>query len=202
MEDNKLILKFDPNTIEHLGVSLYSKLPSVLSELISNSWDADATKVSINFIEDKTKEIIYTDDGEGMTFSELNDKYLVIGRNRRKELEKQTSTKGRPIIGKKGLGKLSVFGICDEIEVISVKNGLKNHFIMNLNDIKKSRGNVYSPELISFNENTSLKPGTMIKLKSMRRKSGFQLDEIALNLSKKFIIFSEMETTILKNNDN
>ncbi|MEX0398758.1 ATP-binding protein, partial [Providencia rettgeri] len=72
MEDNKLILKFDPNTIEHLGVSLYSKLPSVLSELISNSWDADATKVSINFIEDKTKEIIYTDDGEGMTFSELN----------------------------------------------------------------------------------------------------------------------------------
>ncbi|HHR6221581.1 hypothetical protein GKR56_13525 [Providencia alcalifaciens] len=202
MEDNKLILKFDPNTIEHLGVSLYSKLPSVLSELISNSWDADATKVSINFIEDKTKEIIYVDDGEGMTFSELNDKYLVIGRNRRKELEKQTSTNGRPIIGKKGLGKLSVFGICDEIEVISVKNGLKNHFIMNLNDIKKSRGNVYSPHLIAFNENTTLESGTTIKLKSMRRKSGFQLDEIALNLSKKFIIFSEMETTIFKNNDN
>lgn len=202
MEDNKLILKFDPNTIEHLGVSLYSKLPSVLSELISNSWDADATKVSINFIEGKAKEIIYTDDGEGMTFSELNDKYLVIGRNRRKELEKQTSTNGRPIIGKKGLGKLSVFGICDEIEVISVKNGLKNHFVMDLNDIKKSRGNVYSPNLITFNENTTLKSGTTIKLKRMRRKSGFQLDEIALNLSKKFIIFSEMETVIFKNNDN
>ena len=31
-----LVLKFDPNTIEHLGVSLYSKLPSVLSELISS----------------------------------------------------------------------------------------------------------------------------------------------------------------------
>ena len=44
-----LTLKFDPNTIEHLGISLYSKLPSVLSELVSNSWDADADNVIIKF---------------------------------------------------------------------------------------------------------------------------------------------------------
>ncbi|HDZ9240223.1 TPA: ATP-binding protein, partial [Vibrio cholerae] len=97
-----LILKFDPNTIEHLGVSLYSKLPSVLSELISNSWDADAETVTIDFIEnDDEKEIIYVDDGEGMTFDELNNKYLVIGRNRRRDTQRQVSAKGRPVIGKK-----------------------------------------------------------------------------------------------------
>ena len=44
---DKLELVFDPNTIEHLGISLYSKLPSVLSELISNSWDADANSVKV-----------------------------------------------------------------------------------------------------------------------------------------------------------
>ena len=82
----KLKLQFDPNTIEHLGISLYSKLPSVLSELISNSWDADAEIVSIDFItNDDNKEIIYCDDGNGMTFDELKNKYLVIGRNRRKK---------------------------------------------------------------------------------------------------------------------
>ena len=35
---DKLILKFDPNKIEHLSISLYSKLPSVISELVSNSF--------------------------------------------------------------------------------------------------------------------------------------------------------------------
>lgn len=200
LSNSSLILKFDPNTIEHLGVSLYSKLPSVLSELISNSWDADATYVSINFIEqDNEKEIIYKDNGEGMTFEELNEKYLVIGRNRRRELDRQTSNKGRPVIGKKGLGKLSVFGICDEIEIISIKNGFKNHFTMNLKDIKNSRKNTYSPMLKSFNENVSEESGTEIRLKKIRRKSDFNLKDIALSLSKKFIIFSEMNTVLLKN---
>ncbi len=48
MDKPALELKFDPNTIEHLGVSLYSQLPSVLSELISNAWDADAKSVLID----------------------------------------------------------------------------------------------------------------------------------------------------------
>lgn len=197
-----LVLKFDPNTIEHLGVSLYSKLPSVLSELISNSWDADADNVEIDFIEGgDNKEIVYGDDGEGMTFDELNDKYLVIGRNRREDTQRQKSAKGRPVIGKKGLGKLSVFGICDEIEVTSIKNGLKNHFTMNLEAIKKSRDNEYSPDLISHNETTTAASGTVIKLKKIRRKSNFDLNEIALSLSKKFIIFSEMKASLTRNSD-
>ncbi|MCG9681244.1 ATP-binding protein [Vibrio sp. Isolate23] len=199
---DSLILKFDPNTIEHLGVSLYSKLPSVLSELLSNSWDADADNVTIDFIENgDEKEIIYMDDGEGMTFDELNNKYLVIGRNRRRDTKRQESTKGRPVIGKKGLGKLSVFGICDEIEVVSIKDGLKNHFTMNLQEIKDSRGDKYSPELLAHNESTPIPSGTVIKLKQIRRKSGFNLDDIALSLSKKFIIFTEMDTRITKNGE-
>lgn len=199
---DSLLLKFDPNTIEHLGVSLYSKLPSVLSELLSNSWDADSETVSIDFInKGSSKEIIYIDDGEGMTFEELNDKYLVIGRNRRKESSKVETNKGRKPIGKKGLGKLSVFGICDEIDVVSIKDGLKNHFTMNLNDIKNSGGAEYQPELHAYKTPTSIKSGTTITLKEIRRKSEFNLEDIALSLSKKFMIFSEMDTRILKNSE-
>jgi hypothetical protein len=197
----KLTLKFDPNTIEHLGISLYSKLPSVLAELISNSWDADSDEVSINFIEKNgEKEIEYFDTGEGMTFNELNEKYLVIGRNRRSEIENQKSPNGRKVIGKKGLGKLSVFGICNSIEVISVKNGLKNHFKMNLSEIKESRGN-YSPELLLPKDTKALSTerGTKILLKQVRRKSGFDLDSIAISLSKKFLIFDKIEVELLIN---
>ena len=200
--EEKLILKFDPNTIEHLGISLYSKLPSVLSELISNSWDADSDEVTINFIDNNdVKEIEYKDFGEGMTFDELNKKYLVIGRNRRDEIENRISPKGRKVIGKKGLGKLSVFGICDIIEVISIKNGFKNHFKMDLQEIKNSKTNSYSPEIILPKNSIaeSNEKGTTILLKKIRRKSGFELTNIAISLSKKFLIFDLMKVQLSLN---
>ncbi|SFA50188.1 Histidine kinase-, DNA gyrase B-, and HSP90-like ATPase [Pedobacter suwonensis] len=198
--DAKLTLKFDPNTIEHLGISLYSKLPSVLSELISNSWDADSEKVIVKFYDNASlKEIFYQDFGEGMTFDELNEKYLLIGRNRRSAMSDITA-KGRRVIGKKGLGKLAVFGICDEIEVISIKDGIENHFIMNLLDIKASQNNVYSPRILKYNEvNTKDNSGLILKLKQIRRKSGFNLEELAVSLSKKFLIFDQMETKLYLN---
>lgn len=201
MSDN-LILKFDPNTIEHLGISLYSQLPSVLSELVSNSWDADAENVTIEFIDNNPeKEIIYTDDGTGMTFDELNEKYLVIGRNRRVEIAEKESKKGRKFIGKKGLGKLSVFGICNIVEVISIKNGMKNHFCMDIEKVKNSKGGTYSPELlITKNTNTSEQSGTTIKLKKIRRKAPFDLKNISINLSKKFLIFDEMKVSLIEKN--
>ncbi|WP_347069643.1 ATP-binding protein [Flavobacterium sp. WV_118_3] len=185
-----LTLKFDPNTIEHLGISLYSKLPSVLSELVSNSWDADADSITIDFYDQPSKkEIIYTDDGIGMSFDELNDKFLLIGRNRRKDPHERVTKKMRPVIGKKGLGKLSVFGICDVIEIESVKDGKKNHFQMNLADIKSSDGS-YNPTLLCPKDSSTSKAnGTTLHLKSIRRKSGFDLPELAVSLSKKFLIF-------------
>lgn len=196
----KLVLKFDPNTIEHLGISLYSKLPSVLSELISNSWDADATSVTIDFIEENSnKEIIYSDDGEGMTFDELNDNYLVIGRNRRYSTQKEETTSGRKVIGKKGLGKLSVFGICDIVEVISIKNGFKTHFIMNLLEIKASKETSYEPQIIEKDLPSTESSGTTLKLRNIRRKTGFDLNAIALSLSKKFLIFDEMSVALTLN---
>ncbi len=196
----KLILKFDPNTIEHLGISLYSQLPNVLSELVSNSWDADADNTTIEFIDNSIgKEIIYTDDGTGMNFDELNNKYLLIGRNRRSEINENESLKGRKFIGKKGLGKLSVFGICNIVEVISVKDGIKNHFSMDIEKIKESKGGIYSPELlIEKNFITSEKNGTIIKLKKIRRRSPFDLKNISVSLSKKFLIFDKMKVSLIE----
>jgi HSP90 family molecular chaperone len=60
----QLTLRYDPLTIKHLGVSLYSQLPSVLSELISNSYDADAEKVNIELTDNQSgKKIYIRDDG-------------------------------------------------------------------------------------------------------------------------------------------
>jgi hypothetical protein len=199
MNNDKLILKFDPNTIQHLGISLYSQLPSVLSELISNSWDADANNITLNFFDDDDdKEIVYQDDGIGMSFDELNQKYLLIGRNRRTS-ESETTSKGRKVIGKKGLGKLSIFGICDELQVRTIKEGVLNEFIMKLSDIKNQKDSSYSPQIIKYKETTIENQGTKLTLRRIRRKTPFDCNEIARSLSKKFLIFNQIKTTLIHN---
>ena len=192
-EKKELVMRFDPHTIEHLGISLYSQLPTVISELISNSWDADADKVHINFINtDQEKQIIYIDNGQGMDFDELNEKFLIIGRNRRKNSQDHETPKyGRKIIGKKGLGKLSVFGIAKTIEITTVKNKIKNSFMMDLDKILKSTDGKYNPEIINYNEIVDDDNYTKIILTNIERKSPFDIQKIAENLSKRFLIFDD-----------
>ena len=74
-----LELKFDPRTIEHLGVKMYSTLPPALAELISNAYDADSPGVAVEFIElNKTpKSILIKDEGDGMSLSDIQNKFLV-----------------------------------------------------------------------------------------------------------------------------
>ena len=183
--DKKLKLEFDIHTIEHLGVQMYKTLPPVLSELISNSYDADASYVDIKF-DDSTnnKTITVSDDGVGMTFEELNESFLRIGRNRRHH-STEITLKGRKVTGRKGLGKLAIFGIANEIEVQTVKNNYKNSFIMNLNDIL-STDKEYYPDINVFNELVDLPDGTTIILKNIQRKSSFDINELKESIAKRF----------------
>lgn len=184
-DSNKLKLQFDIHTIEHLGVQMYKTLPPVLSELISNSYDADASSVVIVFDDSSNnKNIMVTDDGLGMTFDELNNSFLKIGRNRRKDSEEVTP-KGRKVTGRKGLGKLAIFGIANEIEVRTVKNNLKNVFIMNLQEIL-STDKEYNPKILIQNEKTDDLTGTTIILRDIQRKSAFDIEDIKASISKRF----------------
>ena len=57
-------IKIDLNVLNHLGMSLYSNTPAVLTEIISNAWDADAQNVEITLDVEKG-EVIIKDDGHG-----------------------------------------------------------------------------------------------------------------------------------------
>lgn len=76
--NRKLEMTFDTNTIDHLGIKLYSTLPPVIAELISNAYDADATNiiVKLNDTISKEKTIEIIDDGQGMDFDEINDAFF------------------------------------------------------------------------------------------------------------------------------
>lgn len=126
---DKLHMSFDPLVIDDLGAKLYSTLPPVLAELIANGYDACAKEIFIDLNNNKEtgKEIIVFDKGVGMSFGEVNEKYLRIGRKRRDYPKKDKKCERQPI-GKKGLGKLAFFGISAKAEIETVQNNKKTSF--------------------------------------------------------------------------
>jgi hypothetical protein len=107
--------------LDHLGRHLYRSFATVLGEAISNAWDADARNVWIYLDPDK-KGFWIKDDGIGMTADDFQDKFLKIGYSKRKG-GKSRSKKGRPFIGRKGIGKLALLSCAERISVISKTKG-------------------------------------------------------------------------------
>lgn len=105
------------SVLNHLGRNLYRSFVTVLGEAISNSWDADAKNVWIHVDKDKNSFFI-KDDGAGMTGVDFQNKFLKIGYSKRRDGTTK-SPKGRPYIGRKGIGKLALLSCADKISVIS-----------------------------------------------------------------------------------
>lgn len=159
------------NVLNHLGIGLYSNVPAVLSEAIANAWDADATRVSID-IDIANRRIVIQDDGHGMTVADANGKYLTVGYERRADGGAKTPG-GRSVMGRKGIGKLSLFSIAGTVEVHSMKDGERHGFRMNIADIKDSAtdGDIgkYYPDPVDPTQITLIK-GTCITLSDMKRR--------------------------------
>jgi len=137
-EEKSLKMSFDPQTIEHLGVKMYSNIPNAIAELIANAFDADANNVYIDLYEDAgEKRIEVKDDGDGMSFEDINEKFLRIGRKCREEGQIFSPSGKRKVTGRKGLGKLAFFGIGNTIEISTIKKGAaqKVVFILDWDEI-------------------------------------------------------------------
>ena len=189
-EKKELKVSFDIHTIDNLGVKLYSTIPPMIAELVSNAWDADAKNVWLYF-SDGEKTIKIVDDGRGMSFDELNDQFLRVGRNRRVDLNTDITESGRKILGKKGLGKLSMFGIGKRITVTTVKDSLKNSFVMDYDLIKQCDHNEYKPEILTYMQPVDEPNGTSILIEQIKKRSPFDAGKIRSSLLSRFRIFSE-----------
>ncbi len=190
-KEEKLQLKFDPNTIDDLGAKLYSTLPPIISELIANGYDAGAKEIHIEFSDSdsQNKTILVKDNGNGMSYNQINDNYLLVGRKRREEKETHDPIFNRPVMGKKGIGKLSFFGITDYAEIITIQNKRKTVFEMDRKKIRKSKD--YFPEYKS--EDTKEENGTIVKLNQIKRDSNFDFQGLKNKIANYFIFDSNFK---------
>ena len=131
------------NVLEHLGMNLYSNVPAVLSEIVANAWDADADNVWVDW--DRAGDtIVIQDDGVGMNPRDVNSRFLTVGYRRRDDQPGLTG-KDRAPMGRKGIGKLSLFSIARTVEIETVRNSEASAFRMQLERIREQiqnrRGN-------------------------------------------------------------
>lgn len=115
--------------------------------------------------------IIIKDDGHGMSAEEIENKFLVVNRNRRDSDGPMTESGNRVVMGRKGIGKLAGFGAAERIRVRSKRKGqtYATVFDMDFDEIK-SKESVnkveFTPEYkFGLDENEQ---GTTIRLSGLR----------------------------------
>ena len=175
------------DVLKHLGIGLYSNIPAVLSELVANAWDADATNVAI-ILDKDTPAIEIRDDGDGMSADDINDKFLTVGYQRR-VANATTAVRNRKVMGRKGIGKLAAFSIADTVEVHTSDGTSANAFRMNTDRIKEAARNkdTYFPDVIR--SRVSRWPsGTLIRLIDLRRRLTLTAPHLRRRLARRFSV--------------
>ena len=194
----------DLNVLDHLGINLYSNIAAVLTEAVANAWDADASSVDID-VDADSSVITIQDDGIGMTVADMNEKYLRVGYRRRDEdsTHGRLTAKGRAVMGRKGLGKLSLFSIAEIIEVQSAKDGETHGLRMTVDGIHESvqnRASVYNPEPLPQSE-IEITQGTLIRLKQIKRQRlGRGVTALRIRLARRFSIIGASQGFTIKIN--
>ena len=188
-------MEFDIGTIKHLGLQMYSTLPPVIGELVANGWDANASKVEITIpdtpLDPSTSEIVISDDGIGMSDQDVRNKYMITGRDRR-ESEKSDETPKplkRKVMGRKGIGKFSSFGIAKEIEIESVQDGETSRFIMNYDKMIEQAAE-RSVDFQALPTTGTVSNGTKITLRKFTKFNSrrIPIDRLRRGLARRFSV--------------
>lgn len=112
-------IRVHERALAHLSRGLYRSPASALRELVSNAWDANATRVAIDTNHPKFFQLSIEDDGDG--FSREDFATLMEGGigNSSKRTEYKPLKYGRPTIGRLGIGMLGIAQICGSFVVTS-----------------------------------------------------------------------------------
>lgn len=199
-----LKFRIELNVLNHLGIGLYSSTPAVVTEIISNAWDADANSVSINL--DADSDIICVeDDGHGMTEDAVINKFLKVGYSRRTREPNgvMSSSNKRRVMGRKGIGKLAMFSLANKIEVVTKSADSEavafRIDVQRLKDLASSSEEIldYPVERISVPEDFLYKNGTRITLTELNTKINKTEAYLRPRLVRRFGIFNDQFKVIL-----
>lgn len=194
MTDHDYTMTISLNVLNHLGLNLYSNVPAVLSEVVANSYDADAERVEIT-VDPAAGTVTILDDGHGMTRAEVNARFLNVGYERRGDGEAITPKHQRSVMGRKGIGKLSLFSIANTVEVYTVRDNELSALKMSVPRIREvldaqKKGTAkepYHPTTLST-ESIDFEHGTKIVLRDLKKGIANAGAALRTRLARRFSI--------------
>jgi hypothetical protein len=114
----------------HISQGMYRTPASAIKELISNAYDAGATYVKLHTGFPTFTEFTCEDNGSAMSIAEFE--HLMNGgigdSVKQASEERRIGEYGRPIIGRLGVGLLSIAQICSRFDIISHQEATKEAF--------------------------------------------------------------------------
>mgnify|MGYP004496633241 CR=1 FL=1 len=170
--DNTIYFNFSYFALRLLGKGLYSNHWTAIAELVANGLDAQAdnVKIYINMIDKKKSVIEIFDNGTGMNYDDLSEKYALIGKDKREDSELTDEIK-RQVMGRKGIGKLAALYLSNKYYLISkTENDIESAWCLDASNVKESdvphldRCDIEDVEVECKEEWANFKTGTMIHL--------------------------------------
>ena len=155
---------------EELGERLVGKNSTALAELIKNSYDADARKVTVT-LDPKNDLLVVEDDGHGMTLDEFTRYWMRIGESHKKDEEFSRHLK-RPLTGSKGVGRIAARVLSQTLRIVTVSEDKPNQRLSAELDWRQARKvaelTEAEVEYELFQSPTPLTPGTRIEMRELR----------------------------------
>lgn len=129
--------RFDINTFRLLGRDLITDRITAVYELVKNCYDANSTEVQVCFENVTTisneGKIIISDNGIGMSFTDIRDKWMVVGTNSKRTKQYSEAPFNRKFVGEKGIGRFAVDKLGARVEIKTKEKGSKNWFVVKIN---------------------------------------------------------------------
>lgn len=199
MPDHDYTMTISLNVLNHLGLNLYSNVPAVLSEVVANSYDADAERVEIT-VDPAAGTVTIIDDGHGMTRAEVNARFLNVGYERRADGAAITPKHHRAVMGRKGIGKLSLFSIANTVEVYTARDGELSALAMSVPKIREvldaqkkgTSKEPYHPTPLAT-DSIDFEHGTKIVLRDLKKGIANAAAALRTRLARRFSILGSDE---------
>ena len=170
--DNIIYFNFSYFALRLLGKGLYSNHWTAIAELVANGLDAQANnvKIYINMIDKKKSIIEIFDNGTGMNYDDLSEKYALIGKDKREDGELTDEIK-KQVMGRKGIGKLAALYLSNKYYLISkTEDEHESAWCLDASNVKDSdiphldRCDIEDVGVECRDEWVEFKTGTMIHL--------------------------------------
>lgn len=154
-----------------LGKGLYSNHWTAIAELVANGLDAqaDSVKIYINLIDQENASIEIFDNGSGMDYNDLSEKYVLIGKDKREDDQISEEIK-KQLMGRKGIGKLAALYMSNKYYLVSKKNGKETAWCLDASNVKDSDIPKLDKCIVSnigiecYQEWEKIQTGTLIRL--------------------------------------